>query len=283
MTKILWNDQIVEEKEVKIGFEDRGYQFGDGIYEVIKIYNGDLFTATEHIDRLYASADKIQLVMPYTKDKLHQLMHELIETNELQNGQIYLQVTRGNSPRIHNFPNPAVSSVLTAYTKETDRPLAQLESGVKACFVEDIRWLRCDIKSLNLLGNVLAKQEAVTKGCFEAILHRGETVTEGSSSNMYGIKDGVLYTHPVSNLILNGITRKVILDCCEEIGLPIVEKAMTKEETLQMDEFIMSSTNAEVMPIISIDGNAIGDGKPGEFTRKLQKAFEQKIPSTLQV
>ncbi len=283
MTKILWNDQIVEEKEVKIGFEDRGYQFGDGIYEVIKIYNGDLFTATEHIDRLYASADKIQLVMPYTKDKLHQLMHELIETNELQNGQIYLQVTRGNSPRIHNFPNPAVSSVLTAYTKETTRPLAQLESGVKACFVEDIRWLRCDIKSLNLLGNVLAKQEAVTKGCFEAILHRGETVTEGSSSNMYGIKDGILYTHPVSNLILNGITRKVILDCCEEIGLPIVEKAMTKEETLQMDEFIMSSTNAEVMPIISIDGNAIGDGKPGEFTRKLQKAFEQKIPSTLQV
>lgn len=283
MTKILWNDQIVEEKEVKIGFEDRGYQFGDGIYEVIKIYNGDLFTATEHIDRLYASADKIQLVMPYTKDKLHQLMHELIETNELQNGQIYLQVTRGNSPRIHNFPNPAVSSVLTAYTKETTRPLAQLESGVKACFVEDIRWLRCDIKSLNLLGNVLAKQEAVTKDCFEAILHRGETVTEGSSSNMYGIKDGVLYTHPVSNLILNGITRKVILDCCEEIGLPIVEKAMTKEETLQMDEFIMSSTNAEVMPIISIDGNAIGDGKPGEFTRKLQKAFEQKIPSTLQV
>ena len=100
---------------------------------------------------------------------------------------------------------------------------------------------------------------------------------------MYGIKDGILYTHPVSNLILNGITRKLILDCCEEIGLPIVEKAMTKEETLQMDEFIMSSTNAEVMPIISIDGNAIGDGKPGEFTRKLQKAFEQKIPSTLQV
>lgn len=283
MTKILWNDQIVEEKEVKIGFEDRGYQFGDGIYEVIKIYNGDLFTATEHIDRLYASADKIQLVMPYTKDKLHQLMHELIETNELQNGQIYLQVTRGNSPRIHNFPNPAVSSVLTAYTKETTRPLAQLESGVKACFVEDIRWLRCDIKSLNLLGNVLAKQEAVTKDCFEAILHRGETVTEGSSSNMYGIKDGVLYTHPVSNLILNGITRKVILDCCKEIGLPIVEKAMTKEETLQMDEFIMSSTNAEVMPIISIDDKTIGDGKPGEFTRKLQKAFEQKIPSTLQV
>ncbi len=283
MTKIIWNDQIVEKNEVKIGFEDRGYQFGDGIYEVIKIYNGDLFTATEHIDRLYSSADKINLVIPYTKDKLHQMIHELIETNEVQNGQIYLQVTRGDSPRIHNFPNPAVSSVLTAYTKETTRPLAQLESGIKACFVEDVRWLRCDIKSLNLLGNVLAKQEAVTKDCFEAILHRGDTVTEGSSSNMYGIKDGVLYTHPVSNLILNGITRKVLLDCCEEIGLKVVEEAFTKEEALKMDEFIMSSTSAEVMPVISIDGNVIGNGKPGELTRKLQKAFEQKIPTTLNV
>lgn len=283
MTKILWNDQIVEENEVKIGFEDRGYQFGDGIYEVIKIYNGDLFTATEHIDRLYASADKIQLVIPYTKDKLHQMIHELIETNELQNGQIYLQVTRGECPRVHNFPNPAVSSVLTAYTKETTRPIAQLESGIKACFVEDIRWLRCDIKSLNLLGNVLAKQEAVSKDCFEAILHRGDTVTEGSSSNMYGIKDGILYTHPVSNLILNGITRKVLLDCCAEIGLKVVEEAFTKEEALNMDEFIMSSTSAEVMPVISIDGNVIGNGKPGELTRKLQKAFEQKIPTTLNV
>lgn len=283
MTKILWNDQIVEENEVKIGFEDRGYQFGDGVYEVIKIYNGDLFTAKEHIDRLYASADKIQLVIPYTKDKLHQLIHELIETNELQNGQIYLQVTRGDSPRIHNFPNPTVSSVLTAYTKETTRPLAQLESGIKACFVEDVRWLRCDIKSLNLLGNVLAKQEAVTKDCFEAILHRGDMITEGSSSNMYGIKDGILYTHPVSNLILNGITRKVLLDCCEEIGLKVVEEAFTKEQALKMDEFIMSSTSAEVMPVISIDGNTIGNGKPGELTRKLQKAFEQKIPTTLNV
>lgn len=283
MMKILWNDQIVLEEEVRIGYEDRGYQFGDGIYEVIKIYNGDLFTATEHIDRLYASAEKIQLVIPYTKDVLHKMLHDLIETNEVQNGQIYLQVTRGTSPRQHNFPVPAVESVLTAYTKETVRPFKQLENGVKACFVEDIRWLRCDIKSLNLLGNVLAKQEAISKDCYEAIQHRGEVVTEGSSSNVYGIKDGVLYTHPVSNLILNGITRKVILDCCKEIGLPIVEEAFTKQQALEMDEMIMSSTNAEVMPIISIDGQAIGNEKRGKWTEKLQLAFEKKIPSSIGV
>lgn len=283
MANILWNDKIVNEEEVNIGYEDRGYQFGDGIYEVIKIYNGNVFTATEHIDRLYASADKIQLVIPYTKDVMHKMLHELIELNEVQDGQIYLQVTRGTSPRQHNFPTPAVESVLTAYTKETTRPFAQLENGVKACFVEDIRWLRCDIKSLNLLGNVLAKQEAVSKGCFEAILHRGEIVTEGSSSNMYGIKDGVLYTHPVSNLILNGITRKVILNCCAEVGISVVEEAFTKEQALGMDEIIMSSTNAEVMPIIAIDDQPIGKGKPGEWTKKLQQAFENKIPSSIGV
>ncbi|MFJ5768259.1 D-amino-acid transaminase [Psychrobacillus sp. NPDC093180] len=283
MAKILWNDEIINEEEVKIGFEDRGYQFGDGIYEVIKIYNGNVFTAIEHIDRLYASADKIQLVIPYTKDVMHKMLHELIETNEVENGHIYVQVTRGISPRQHNFPNPAVESVLTAYTKETTRPLAQLKNGVKACFVEDIRWLRCDIKSLNLLGNVLAKQEAINKDCYEAIQHRGEIVTEGSSSNVYGIKDGVLYTHPVSNLILNGITRKVILDCCEEIGLTVVEEAFTKEQALAMDEMIMSSTNAEVMPIISLEGQLIGEGKRGEWTEKLQQAFEHKIPSSIGV
>ncbi|TQR18005.1 D-amino-acid transaminase [Psychrobacillus vulpis] len=283
MAKILWNDQIINEEEVKIGYEDRGYQFGDGIYEVIKIYNGNVFTATEHIDRLYESADKIQLVIPYTKDVMHKMLHELIELNEVQDGQIYLQVTRGTSPRQHNFPTQTVESVLTAYTKETTRPLAQLQNGVKACFVEDIRWLRCDIKSLNLLGNVLAKQEAISKDCFEAVLHRGETVTEGSSSNMYGIKDGVLYTHPVSNLILNGITRKVILDCCKEVGIPVVEEAFTKQQALEMDEFIMSSTNAEVMPIISIDGHAIGNGKRGELTEKIQQAFESKIPMSIGV
>lgn len=283
MAKILWNDEIINEEEVKIGYEDRGYQFGDGIYEVIKIYNGNVFTATEHIDRLYASADKIQLVIPYTKDVMHKMIHDLIETNEVENGQIYLQVTRGTSPRQHNFPAPAVESVLTAYTKETTRPLTQLENGVKACFVEDIRWLRCDIKSLNLLGNVLAKQEAISKGCYEAIQHRGEIITEGSSSNVYGIKDGVLYTHPVSNLILNGITRKVILDCCDEIGLKVVEEAFTKEQALAMDEIIMSSTNAEVMPIISIDDQLIGSGKRGEWTEKLQQAFEQKIPTSIGV
>lgn len=277
----LLNDQIVKNEEIVIDKEDRGYQFGDGVYEVVKVYNGELFTAEEHLDRFYASAEKIRITIPYTKDKMHQLMHELVEKNNIETGHIYFQITRGAGPRNHIFPGDDVKPILTGNAKENPRPVANFENGVKATFVEDIRWLRCDIKSLNLLGAVLAKQEAHEKGCYEAILHREDTVTEGSSSNIYGIKDGVLYTHPANNFILNGITRQVILQCATEIGLPVKEEPMTKAELLEMDEVIVSSTTSEVTPIIEVDGVAIGTGKPGEWTRKLQVQFDTKIPTSL--
>ena len=278
MAYSLWNDQIVEEGSITVSPEDRGYQFGDGIYEVVKVYNGQMFTAQEHIDRFYASADKIRLVIPYTKDVLHKLLHDLIEANKLENGHVYFQITRGTVSRNHVFPDASVPAVLTGNVKVGERSIENFQNGVKATFVEDIRWLRCDIKSLNLLGAVLAKQEASEKGCYEAILHRGDTVTECSSANVYGIKDGKLYTHPANNFILNGITRQVILKCATEIGLPVVEEAMTKEELLNMDEVIVSSVSSEVTPVIDVDGHAIGTGAVGEWTRKLQVAFEAKLP-----
>ena len=277
----LWNDRIVADNEVVVDKEDRGYQFGDGVYEVVKVYNGQLFTLEEHVDRFYASAEKIHITIPYTKDKLYTLLHQLVEANEINTGHIYFQITRGACPRNHIFPGDDVAPVLTGNAKENPRPVANFENGVKATFVEDIRWLRCDIKSLNLLGAVLAKQEAHEKGCYEAILHRGETITEGSSSNIYGVKDGVLYTHPADNLILNGITRQVIFKCAEEIGMPVKEQAFTKEQLLAMDEIIVSSTTSEVTPVIDVDGQAIGSGKPGEWTRKLQAQFDTKIPQPI--
>lgn len=278
MSFSLWNDQIVKNEEVLVDKEDRGYQFGDGVYEVVKVYNGELFTVNEHIDRFYDSAEKIRITIPYTKDKLHQLLHQLVEANNIDTGHVYFQITRGAGPRNHIFPGDDVKPVLTGNVKENSRPLENFEKGVKATFVEDIRWLRCDIKSLNLLGAVLAKQEAYEKGCYEAILHRDEIITEGSSSNIYGVKEGVLYTHPANNLILNGITRQVIIKCAAEIGLTVNEQAMTKEQLLAMDEVIVSSTTSEVTPIIEIDGTVIGNGTPGEWTRKLQAQFETKIP-----
>lgn len=283
MTWVLWNDRLVKDGDIQLSKEDRGYQFGDGIYEVIRIYDGSMFTATEHINRFYNSADKIKLVIPFTKDVFHKMLYDLIEANEITTGQVYVQITRGAFPRQHQFPTNPVEPVLTAYTKEVERPVSQMANGVAAKTVEDVRWLRCDIKSLNLLGNVMAKQEAHEAGCFEALLHRGDLITEGSSSNMYGIKDGVLYTHPVTNLILNGITRNVILECCKEIGLPVVEEPMSLTTVYSNEEFFMSSTTAEIMPIIVIDGKKVGNGLPGHWTKKLQIALEAKINQAVHV
>ena len=280
MSYTLWNDKIVDDNQVFINKEDRGYQFGDGVYEVIKVYDGEMFTATEHIDRFYASAEKIKLTVPYTKHKLHQLLHELVEANELKTGNLYFQITRGASPRNHLFPGDDVLPVLTGNVKEAPRSIENAQKGVKATFAEDIRWLRCDIKSLNLLGAVLAKQEAHEKGCYEAILHRGETITEGSSTNVFGIKNGVLYTHPADNFILSGITRGVVLACANEIGLPVKQEAFTKDEALKMDEMFVSSTTSEITPVIDLDGVAINGGEIGEWTRKLQKQFATKLPGS---
>lgn len=283
MGKMLFNHDIIDSNQAKISFNDRGYQFGDGIYEVIKVYNGNLFTPTEHIDRLYRSADEIRLVIPYTKDVLHKMLYDLVEENELMTGHVYLQITRGVSPRNHAFPVELTEPVLIAYTQTGERPVDNHRKGVRAIFVEDIRWLRCDIKSLNLLGNVLAKQKAHEASCYEAIQHRGEIVTEGSSSNIYGIKNGVLYTHPTNQYILNGITRQVVMKCCEELGIQVVEEPFTKEELLQMDEVFLSSTTSEITPIIKIDDSMIDKGKPGDFTRKIQQAFEEKVQQVISI
>ncbi len=276
MEWILHNDEFIQEEELKISKEDRGYQFGDGIYEVIRVYNGNLYTAKEHIDRFYTSAEKVKIVVPYTKDVFHKLIYDLVEKNEINNGQVYVQITRGSFVRQHQFPSES-APVVVGYTKKVERPVELMENGARAKFIEDMRWLRCDIKSLNLLGNVLAKQEAYENGCYEAVLHRGEIITEGSSSNMYGIKDGILYTHPATNLILDGITRRTILGLCEEVGITVQETPMTKVQALKMDEFFMSSTTAEIIPLTEVDDFKIGNGTRGPLTEKLQKAFEAKL------
>jgi D-alanine transaminase len=273
--------QFTKRDELKISIDDRGYYFGDGVYEVIKVYNDELFTLKEHFQRLFASAAKIKMVIPFSEQQLIDVAKELIKVNKISNGHIYMQVTRGSSPRTHHFPDPAVSAVVTAYAVEAERPVEDMENGVAVKSVDDIRWLRCDIKSLNLLGSVLAKQEAREAGCPEAILHRGGLVTEGSSTNMFGIKDGVVYTHPVTNMILEGITRHVVLGLCKELDIPVVEEAFTLDEAFEMDEFFYTSTTAEVMPVTIIDGREIGSGKRGLITKKLQDAFSAQIPKPL--
>ncbi|WP_394580394.1 D-amino-acid transaminase [Cytobacillus firmus] len=277
MEYVILNGNLIERSKAKVDIEDRGYQFGDGVYEVIRVYNGKMFTADEHLERLLESGKKIELNIPYSKDQLKQMLIEMIDRNNLELGIVYMQFSRGTSPRNHAYPGADVAPVLTAYTRETTRPVESMRNGVKAILIEDIRWLRCDIKSLNLLGNIMAKQKAAQSGCFEAIQHRGDTVTEGSSSNIAIVKGGTLYTHPATNLILNGITRRKINEICSQNGIALKESAFTKEDLLAADEVFMSSTSAEVTPIIEIEGKPVGNGSPGPITNKLQNFFEEAI------
>ncbi|HAL09445.1 MULTISPECIES: D-amino-acid transaminase [Mammaliicoccus] len=280
MTYIFINDEFVDESEGKINYSDRGYNFGDGIYEYIRIYDGKVFTSKEHYERLFRSAKEIGLNLEgYSVEGLTEVTKTLAAKNNVVNGGVYIQVTRGVAPRNHPFPDASTKPVFSAFSKSYDRPYEELKNGVKAITVDDIRWLRCDIKSLNLLGNVLAKEKAAQNGAAEAIMHRDQTVTEGSSSNVYAVKGGKIYTHPANNLILNGITRRIIKKSAEALNIPFIEEAFTLDFLNDADEVIISSTSIEVMPVIQVNDNKIGDGKVGQITKQLQKSFDNYIES----
>ncbi|MGM7701310.1 D-amino-acid transaminase [Pseudalkalibacillus sp. Hm43] len=273
---ILVQDQLMEQSKLHIEMEDRGYQFGDGIYEVIRIYDGQFFGMDEHLVRLQRSANEIQMQLPFSLEVLKERLMELAVANSIKDGQVYLQITRGVAERTHHFPDHA-SGILVAYTKEAPRPLNKMKEGISVITTEDIRWLRCDIKSLNLLGNVLSKQKAKEAGCDEAILIRDGIVTEGSSSNVFIIKNGELFTHPANNYILNGITRNVLLELAKQSAINVKEKTFTRDDLMNADEVIITSTTMEVSPVVTIDGKQVGDGQPGPVTKKLQEKFNQRI------
>lgn len=273
---LLYNDQFCERKDVPIDPEDRGYQFGDGVYEVIRVYDGVPFYLEEHLQRLQRSAHEIQLSLPYAIEKLSQRILELIKMDQLTTGNIYLQVTRGVASRNHAFPSSA-TPVLTGYTIPAERPLSSLTHGIHTITTEDIRWLRCDIKSLNLLGAVLAKQKAIDADCYEAILIRDHYVSEGSSTNVFFIKDEILYTSPADNLILHGITRAIVIRLAKHLHLPVKEIMIPENMISSCDECFITSTTSEVTPVIKIDDRIIGEGSPGPLTQKLQRAYEQEI------
>jgi D-alanine transaminase len=277
MEKVIVNGQWVDRQAAVVDVEDRGYQFGDGIYEVIRVYNGKLFQTAPHLQRLVESAKKIGIDLPFQLDDLLQKMNQLVKENNLELGIVYLQVTRGVSLRQHAFPKEKVKPSLVMYTRSYPRPEKEMEQGVKAHLVDDIRWLRCDIKSLNLLGSVLAKQQASERGCMEAIMHRDNVVTEGSSSNVFIVKEGTIITHPATNLILNGITRQTVLQICEAKQWAVEERAFTTEELLTADEVFITSTTSEVMPVIAIDEHPIGEGTPGSITQMLQAIIDEEI------
>lgn len=276
---ILENDQIKNRDDVRIDLEDRGYQFGDGIYEVIRVYDGKPFLMDEHLNRLERSAREIQLTLPMPIDRIKEKLLELLTLEQGNTCNIYLQVTRGTAPRSHAFSDTH-QALLTSYIIPSERPHETLRTGIKAITTEDIRWLRCDIKSLNLLGNVLAKQKAVEHHCGEAIFHRDGIVTEGSSSNFFIVNDKTLHTHPANNLILHGISRAAVIRLAKELGLKVDETAFRREDIYTADEAFLTGTTTEICPVTHVDSRPIGNGRPGAVTRQLQEAFEELISTS---
>ncbi|MGR9050981.1 D-amino-acid transaminase [Halobacillus faecis] len=271
---ILTENDFVKQDTLKYPFEERGLQFGDGIYEVIRVYNGNYYLIDEHIDRLYRSAAAVKIDVPFKKEEMYEQLDELLKKNGITgDAKVYLQITRGSAPRDHAFPDQTQAN-LYAYVKDLPRPASYLRDGVSAITQEDVRWDWCYIKSLNLLPNVLAKQTAKEHGCYEAILHKNGEVTECSSSNVYFVRQGKVYTHPAKKNILHGCVRMRVEAFCKRENIEFIEEAFQVEDLAYADELFLSSSTSEVMPILKVDGQTIGDGQPGSVTRKLQKCYE---------
>ncbi|WNB90203.1 D-amino-acid transaminase [Bacillus sp. NEB1478] len=278
---VLYHDQIIKGGSIPVDPEDRGYLFGDGIYEVVFVYDRKPFAFDEHFDRFVQSANKLELALPYDIPTFKHLTEELIEKNDVQNGMVYIQMTRGVAPRNHLYERN-MQSIVTGYAKSvTLESINQSQTnGIETYLTEDIRWLRCDIKSLNLLGNVMAKRKAADFDCQEAIQHRDGVVTEGSSSNVFIVKNGTLQTHPATNLILNGITRQIVLQIANQLQIPFIEQTFSVADLIAADEVFITSTTMEVTPVVKLKGQQEQTYKIGPVTSELQKNFKTKIENS---
>lgn len=280
--KVLWNDQIVDREAVKIDIEDRGYQYGDGIYEVIRIYNGRCFMLGEHMTRLESSAQKIKLTLPYTIPQLTENLKLLVKTEGITEGEIYIQITRGiASPRNHEFPSAgAVKGVVTANVIPFERPLEMQHAGLSATVLPDERWLHCDIKSLSLLGNLLALDQAIEAGFDDALLQRDGCFTEASASNLWFVIDGIVYTHPDGRLVLPGITKMKVLQLCQQLEIAYREEPVPIEALSNVQECFLTNSVWEIVPIVKVDGKSVGNGTLGSITKRLQAAYIAATKST---
>jgi D-alanine transaminase len=274
MSRIVYvNGQYFPESEGKISIFDRGFLFADGVYEVTPIVNGKVVDYDAHAERLDRSLNELRIAWPCSKDELRTMHMELIKRNTLNEGLIYLQVTRGVADRMFNFPKN-ITSTLIAFTM----PMVLVDNdnartGVKVITTPDIRWLRRDIKSVMLLAPVLGKQEAYEKGANEAWMVEDGFVTEGTSSNAYIVVGNKVITRPLSNRILAGCTRRALMRLSRDHGIEIEERLFTPEEAYAADEAFLTSASQFVMPIVEIDGKRIGGGQPGPVARKLRELF----------
>ena len=280
MNRIVYvNGEYVPEAEAKVSVFDRGFLFADGVYEVTPVVNGKLVDYDPHMERLDRSLKELKMAWPCNIVAMTAMHHELIKRNNLTEGIIYMQVTRGVADRMFNFPKDIISSLVAfpQVMKLVDNPNAR--TGVKVVTTPDIRWLRRDIKSIMLLAPVLGKEEAYQKGAAEAWMVEDGFVTEGTSSNAYIIVGDKIITRPLSNRILAGCTRRALFRLAKEHSITIEERLFTPEEAYAADEAFLSSASQFVMPITEIDGHRIGGGQPGPVVRKLREIFLEEAQS----
>jgi D-alanine transaminase len=278
MTTAYFNGNFLPKDEIKISPDDRGFLFADGIYEVVRWYDGFFYDMNSHVTRLNRSLRELRINWP-DSDKFPSIAAELLKLNELENqhAMIYLQVTRGAARRTHNFPSPDVSPTAYAYVWGFNPDNKSKETGIKVMLKEDIRWSRCDIKSVALLANTISFQEASENGMKECIFVRNGLITEGSHSNIFFVIDGTLHTHPESNHILSGVTRKNILRIAQESGIKIREEAVLENRIRFIQEAFISNTSSEVTPVTDLGGNTIGEGLPGPVTKLISAKFDAEI------
>lgn len=271
------NGDFVPKEKAAISPNDRGFIFADGVYEVIKYYNGKPFRFDDHINRLRRSLSELEIDY-HSVSSLQSVFTWLLKENNMTgiHAGIYVQITRGENKRVHYFPED-IRPTVYAFAFELPSSKENLEKGISVITHEDIRWQRCDIKSVSLLPNTMLFNKAVKTGAGECILIRDGWVTEATHSSVLGIKNGVIIAHPDSNLVLPGITKKVILEICEANDITVEERKFSEEELYEMDELIIAGTGSEITPVILVNKNNIGNKKPGEVTRFLQNKFFEMV------
>lgn len=274
MSEIVFlNGKWVGRDQASLSPDDRGFIFADGVYEVTKFYNGKAFRMADHLDRLHRSLNEIEIDFSEF-DKLEDISLELLTRNNLIDAEagVYWQITRGAHPRVHHFPGDIIPGFY-AFAFPLPSAKDKLGKGIKVIVQEDIRWLRCDIKSVSLLPNTMLYNKAVKSGAGESILIRDGKVTEATHSSVFAVKNGVLVTRPLSTLILPGITRKVVLEICEKYGISKEERLFSETELFEMDEIFICGTGSEITPVVQVNDKKISGGVPGPLTQKIQKIF----------
>ena len=274
MTLVMIQGKIIPPQDAQVSAWDRGYYFGDGIYEVIQSYNGKLWGFDQHFRRFVRSLKEIA-IDNVDLDQIRSWIYQAFDAAKIPNAMIYFQITRGCAMRTHVPPADMTEPQFFLYIKPAPDNRHYVEEGIATILYEDIRWKRCDIKSLNLLPNVMASQEAARRGASEALFTTGDFINEGASSGFFGILDGKLVTRQLDNLILPSVTRQAILAIAERLDIEIIERPISIKEAFEAEELFTASSGYEIRPIIKLEDKIIGTGKPGKKTLRIIEHFIQ--------